>query len=273
MKSKEFLTELGYKGNIGVMEMFKFMQIATPEQKALMKQLIQDKKTEEAWKLLQDVTDTKLVNEYEQGTDNSKQIFSRLKELGYTKLGGGVDATVWSKEDGHVIKILMPSEDRETADNAFLFFYDICKDNQQNQFLPKFIDISGSHHSVFELNGTPYRQIAMERLQPIKRGSIEEALVWALSDLATVAFIKWRDVLKELNKPKFWEHYPYGNRWKPAVALLQNPQAEEYYHDLFSTMQDLYNEGRSAGHKWDLHTENVMQRGNGSLVITDPYLG
>lgn len=214
-----------------------------------------------------------VLDEYEQGTDNSKQIFAKLQQLGYKKLGGGVDATVWSKDEGHVIKILMPSADRETADTAFTFFYDICKDNQQNSFLPKFIDIGGVHHTVFEINGTPYRQIAMERLQPIKRGSPEEALVWSLSDLAEVSFIKWRDVLKQLNNPKTWEHYPYGNRWQAAVTLLQNPQSQEYYHNLFATMQDLYKEGRAAGHGWDLHTENVMQRKDGTLVITDPYLG
>ena len=128
------------------------------------------------------------IPEYEQGTDNSKRIFAKLQQLGYTKIGGGVDATVWAKDEGHVIKILMPSTDRETADSAFTFFYDICKDNEQNQFLPKFIDIGGAHHTVFEINGTPYRQIAMERLQPLKHGSPEEAMIWILSDLAEVAF-------------------------------------------------------------------------------------
>lgn len=272
MRAKEFLSELGYKGNIGIMEMIKFMNVATPEQKALMHQLIRDKKTDEAWELLKTVTNTELV-EYEQNTDNSKQIFSKLQQLGYKKLGAGIDATVWSKDDGHVIKIIMPSVDRETADNAFVFFYEICKNNQHNNFLPKFIDIGGAHHTVFEINGTPYRQIAMEQLYPIKRGSPEEALVWALSDLSTVAFIKWHDVLKQLKTPSFWKHYQYGTRWKPAVAMLADPKSEEYYHNLFSTMQDLHNEGRSAGHSWDLHTENVMQRKNNELVITDPYMG
>ena len=216
---------------------------------------------------------SEFVTEYDRNSDNSKQIFKRLQQLGYSMLGGGVDATVWAKDEGHVIKILMPSTDNETADSAFIFFYDICKDNEQNQFLPKFIDIGGAHHTVFEINGTPYRQIAMERLQPLKHGSPEEAMIWILSDLAEIAFLKWSDALKQIKSPKAWEHYPYGTRWQAAAALMNNPQSQEYYHNLFATMQDLYREGRASGHAWDLHTENVMQRKDGTLVITDPYLG
>lgn len=213
-----------------------------------------------------------IVTEYEQDTPRSREIFNTLAAAGYERIGGGADATVWAKTDKHVIKILMPTNNREQADSAFLFFYGICKDNAQNQFLPKFIDIGGAHHTVFEIDGVPYRQIAMERLQPIKRRSKEEALVWALSDLATVSFIKWKDALKELRNPETWKFFPRKNIWPAAVALLQHPQSEEYYHKLFSTMQYLYTEGRAAGYLWDLHTENVMQRTDNTLVITDPYL-
>lgn len=214
------------------------------------------------------------VNEYEQNTDNSRQIFARLQQLGYKKLGGGVDATVWSKDEGHVIKILMPQNDREQADNAFLFFYNICKENQNNPFLPKFIDIGGQHHSVFEINGISYRQIAMERLQPIQEGSIIEAMIWGLSDLATVAFIKWKDVRKQLMSSNFWEHFPNGSDIGIKVAdLLKYESSDKFYNQLFLTMQNLFIKGRASGYGWDLHTENVMQRKDGTPVITDPYMG
>lgn len=272
MRAKEFLTELGYKGNIGIMEMVKFMQVATPEEKALMKQLIQDKKTDEAWELLQKVTGVKL-NEYEQGTDNSKHIFAKLQQLGYTKLGSGVDATVWAKEEGYVIKILMPSKLRQESDNAFLFFYGICKDNTQNPHLPRFIDIGGAGHSVFEINGTPYRQIAMERLQPITNDSIEEAMVWSLSDIVENGCTSWKGAVHELDTPEFWEHFPGRLTFEQIKPVLRDATSMEIYHNLFATMRDLYREGESAGFHWDSHTENVMQRKDGTLVITDPYLG
>ena len=60
MRATEFLGELAYKGNIGIMELIKFHQIASPEQRALMKQLLAAKKNKEALKLLNSVTGVEL---------------------------------------------------------------------------------------------------------------------------------------------------------------------------------------------------------------------
>ena len=63
---KTKVDEAAYVGNIGAMEMFKFYQKASKEEKKKLKSLISDKKSKEAWKLVQDVTGTKLhksVNE------------------------------------------------------------------------------------------------------------------------------------------------------------------------------------------------------------------
>lgn len=54
------LSEASYAGNIGMMEMFKFYQIASAEQKAKMKGLILSNNKEAAWKFLQAVTGVKL---------------------------------------------------------------------------------------------------------------------------------------------------------------------------------------------------------------------
>lgn len=118
----------------------------------------------------------------------------------------------------------------------------------------------------------------MERLQPIKGGSFEELMVWLLSDLAMVPFIKWADVVKEMLKPSAFRgavRTAVSTRMPELIRtqLNKNPKFEEYWHTLFSTMQDLYNTGQAASPKlnWDLHTENVMQRRDGTLVIVDPY--
>jgi hypothetical protein len=71
-KEEVQLDELAYKGNIGVMEMFKFFQKATPEQVAEMKKLINEKKNGEALKLLEKVTGVKLKE--------SVQRFALIKE-------------------------------------------------------------------------------------------------------------------------------------------------------------------------------------------------
>lgn len=54
------LIELRYPGNLGMMEMFKFYQVASDEQKTEMKALLAQKDMRGAWELLQKVTGVKL---------------------------------------------------------------------------------------------------------------------------------------------------------------------------------------------------------------------
>ena len=59
--------ETGYVGNIGIMELVKFQQKASPEQKKMLKSLIDRKKAKEAWQLVQDVTGVKLHKSVHEG--------------------------------------------------------------------------------------------------------------------------------------------------------------------------------------------------------------
>jgi hypothetical protein len=54
------LIETPYKGNIGMMEMFKFYQMATVSEKSKMKQFLDAKNFDDAWKFLQEITGVKL---------------------------------------------------------------------------------------------------------------------------------------------------------------------------------------------------------------------
>ena len=60
MKLCDILNEASYDGNVGAMEMVMFYRIATDEQEELMKHLLDNGKTDDAWQLLQDVTGVKL---------------------------------------------------------------------------------------------------------------------------------------------------------------------------------------------------------------------
>lgn len=53
--------EASYEGNIGAMEVFKFMQKATEFEKKILQKLINQKNYSRAWALIQGVTGTKLV--------------------------------------------------------------------------------------------------------------------------------------------------------------------------------------------------------------------
>lgn len=213
------------------------------------------------------------LSEYDQDSANSKQIVAKLKQLGYKKLGSGVDATVWSRDAGSVIKIIMPQElSSIEGEAAFLAFYEFCVAHKGSPFLPRFVSIGGADHTVFTLNGVDYRQISMEKLEHIPNNSFMEQMVWALSDLATVPFIKWQDVKQQLVKPEFWEHFSGPGREQDIIQGLSNPAAEKMYAELFTVMQALYLYGRRRDMGWDLHTENVMRRGP-IPVITDPFSG
>jgi hypothetical protein len=175
------------------------------------------------------------VVEYEKYTDNSKQIFAELEKAGYQYLGGGVDATVWGRDEGEVLKVLMPQNSKADAERGFLTFHKACTAMKNNPHVPRFLE----NYSVFEINGTDYMQITMERLQPIPNGSIEEAMVWGLSELATVAFIKWRDVDAQLSDPAFWEHCESDVSLEQIGATLGDAEAMNEYKALFATMLEL----------------------------------
>lgn len=63
----EQLVEAAYAGNIGIMELVKFHQKASPEQKKMLQSHIEKKNNKEAWKLVQQVTGVKLHKSVNEG--------------------------------------------------------------------------------------------------------------------------------------------------------------------------------------------------------------
>ena len=55
-----FVIEAAYAGNIGAMEMFKFYQIASDEEKKQLQQLLDAELYDEVWELLKKVTKVNL---------------------------------------------------------------------------------------------------------------------------------------------------------------------------------------------------------------------
>ena len=224
---------------------------------------------------INDIIAERVLAEYEMNTANSAQIFKKLKQQGYELLGSGQDSTVWAKDEHQVIKIIMPARTTpgqiSDADKGFMVFYQFCQDNKDLPNLPKFMNIGDQHYSLFELNGVQYRQVAMERLRPIASGSFEEAMVWILSDLVS-STKSWPDIVLYMQQPDTWDGAAGMEKMPELVAKnLANASVSKQYGILHLTMKRLFKAGRQAGVGWDLHTENVMQRGDGTLVIVDPY--
>jgi predicted kinase len=67
------ISEAAYEGNIGMMEVMKFHQKATPEQKKKFKEHLANKNHKEAWKMIQHVSGTKLIGKQFEETETKKQ--------------------------------------------------------------------------------------------------------------------------------------------------------------------------------------------------------
>jgi len=212
------------------------------------------------------------VEEAEEGTPESKEIVKTLKNAGYKQLGSGADATVWMKDAGQVLKIVMP-ESKDITQAAFTFkkFFEFCMQHQDLACLPKFIPIQGQAYSEFSLGGKNYMQISMEQLYPFKNGSFEQGIVWFFSDYVSNN-IKWEKVDEELKWPSTWYSFngKTANRYTDVWESL-NPNKKAEYQLLYVVMQLLYRTGKINKMFWDLHTENAMQRQDGTIVIIDPW--
>jgi hypothetical protein len=208
-----------------------------------------------------------IIVEAESGTTNAKEIDRHFKKAGYKKLGSGADATVYAKDEKNVIKILMPEVPTAQAEKVFAKFHEFAEYNKDIVNLPKFNSVS-----KFKVGDSEYTLINMERLYPIKNNSFQEAMVWILSDLATEK-IDWNQALETIKNEQTWKLYSGKLPFKRILQYINslNTQQLKEYELLFTLMSLLYNTGRINKIGWDLHTENVMQRSNGTLVIIDPW--
>jgi hypothetical protein len=203
--------------------------------------------------------------------EHTKKIAATMKKAGYKKLGSGADASVYAKDAGTVIKILMPeSGNLGTAERTFLEFYNFVQQFPGISNLPKFYKIQGQHFTKFEIDGEEFYQIAMEHLYPINN-SLDEGMVWQLSDYA-VKDISWETIYKELQDPEQWMGLApdLADNFVNAVKNFTDKQKHDYAY-LFTLMQLLYRTGKAKKLFWDLHTDNIMQRADGTLVIVDPW--
>lgn len=215
------------------------------------------------------------ISEAESRTAASKEINRTFRKLGYKKLGAGADATVWAKDDDSVVKVIMP-DDRETMNGAaktFYSFYEFCRKNSDQPNLPRFVQITKEgHHATFEVDGKDYIMIGIERLQPIKEGSISQALVWIMSDLVASGK-NWEAAYKEMCRLATWRHWDGPPEPKKIIRFLKNLDGNTYvkFDVLYTLMLLLYKRGKINKMGWDLHTDNVMERKDGTLVVIDPW--
>jgi len=213
------------------------------------------------------------LDEAEVGTSNAKAIATQLKAAGYSNVGTGADSTVWAKDENYIIKILMPEDLGNKAEQVFRKFYDFAMSHQDLECMPRFNEIN-----TVDINGKDYLQIEMERLAPIEKGTFMEGVIWFFSDFCQ-ARESWDKVDHAMGLSDTWEWYPYAKSSKSIANvyirqwqdLVYDKKSYSMYRQLYNVMKSLYNTGTINKFGWDLHTANVMQRKNGQPVIIDPW--
>lgn len=201
-------------------------------------------------------------------SDKIKFVSHALSKAGYKKIGAGLDAMVWTKDAGTVSKIIVPANQQDNIE-SFVSFYKVCMKNSHLPTLPKFYEVEGEPYLRFSLSGAKFAQFNMEKLKKIPTNSIDEFVVWLMSDLAMKS-IDWSKAQKSLFDPDSY----IGENGEAIVNKLKKIGKErlDYYRLLYNTMIKLRRKSKKLGYDWDLHTENVMMRSNGDLVITDPWM-
>jgi hypothetical protein len=202
------------------------------------------------------------VTEYEQDTPRAEKIQRTLTRAGYTKLGGGVESTAWGREDGPVIKIIMPSlgSGTDLAMKSFLRFYKLTK-KKPSKHWPRFQalrDEAGrvSDFAEFTIDGHPYVQISMERLAELSYGESE-----IIEDMA-MAIEQGYSLKQWAKKYMDWYQQEYPQEIRALKSQLPT---------LWAAMETAY--GKTGGnYVWDLHGGNAMKRRDGTIVITDPFI-
>jgi hypothetical protein len=144
----------------------------------------------------------------------------------------------------------------------FRFWANYCAKNQDNPYLPR---IYGWETVVFNTydDDCLYLQIKTEKLSPI-RGEFEDFFEEMANYADQVPWEKFADDLSD---------DPYGpitpKSWK---KLTSDPASTKRIKKLYQTMAELARIGRQRGYSWDLHSDNIMQRSDGTPVISDPWV-
>jgi hypothetical protein len=174
-----------------------------------------------------------------------KLINAHMKKMGYQRLGGGRDAQVYAKQQGNIIKILIPQDEKtvRSAEIPFLEFYKYCQANQKNPHLPKFGEIQGQDYADFYIDGERFVQIAQERLLDIPAPSEYDDMLF--------------DMINSVeNNTPLEQRYPgYELFYKTLKSVAQRGRALGFENDFIKSDDDF----------------NIMLRGK-TLVITDPWL-
>lgn len=194
-------------------------------------------------------------------------IYRELYSKGYKSIGKrGIDQAAFLEPDtGLILKIFgtdlyaTSKSDLTTAQKSFKTFYELVKQDPNNEFLPQIFD-----YEQFIYKDKPYLQIRMERLFPFEGKDISD----------------WKNVLSWITtsikrgiSPKQWLNNAFGPFGKKSEQQIIMHLGEEGFLKLWNTIVNLKQVAKKNNYYLDLeHEANFMLGSDGTPVIVDPFL-
>ena len=181
-------------------------------------------------------------------TDPHRRVTTDLRDIGARKLGAGAFGTVFdkpvTKKSDVVYKVY-------SNDPAYDDFINYARKNQDNPHVPK---IYGKVKIPADKEGRMHLHVVkMERLQSLDRSN--------------------NPVSKHLFHNVDGRHIAGGFMLQVQHNLNNTPEGaalKEKFPLVHKVLHDLSSDPKHEGHDMDLHQNNIMQRADGTPVITDP---
>jgi hypothetical protein len=186
------------------------------------------------------VIDEQVLDEY---SNHDSGIKKALEKKGYKFLGVGIDQMAYLEPStGYVLKIFGTRGGKDFSQDQKMFFKfaKFCMEHQDNPFLPRFYG-----YESFEFKGNTYLQIRTEQL--FKNKKLQQAVT-------NVSSAYWLISDREKN------------------IVMNAVKTPARYELLKSTLQKLYEKGTDDNYQWDLRSDNIMVRKDGTPVINDPWV-
>lgn len=185
--------------------------------------------------------------------ETSSELERLSKEAGYTRIGGGLDADVFlGKNKDEVVKVLIGVQGRSpvVASKGFLKFYDFVKQHQNHPNLPKF-----GVPVLHKIGKEKVYFVTMERLHLIPKQKVEflvDLIDYAQDGYPFVDAVKWLIQNHDLTSEE---------------GLT--PENRQFYKIIQACIAYVANDKTMT---FDMHEGNMLQRSDGTVVITDPYI-
>jgi hypothetical protein len=210
-----------------------------------------------------------------QEADFDDGIAMHMKNLGYKKLGSGVDQMAFEEpKTGEVIKIFGYTYEGDGSHHMFETWARYCKKNHSNPFLPKF-----GGWKKFHFEDETYIQIRMERLieLPNELGLALENLARILRTcrdtdemIDEILNLVGEDSVPSNHKLLTHNHDLFGSDMTEInkLAILLGKDFKKF----LQTLANVIEIGDDNNFEIDLHAGNFMHRYDGHPVIVDPWV-